>query len=242
MNWHARYTQQANWTRDLRSYIFRKAGLETASRILEVGCGTGAVLSELPHRPGIFGLDIDHDALVESAAHAPGALPVQGDALDLPFPNNTFDIVYSHFLLLWVRDPLLALQEMKRVTRPEGNVIAFAEPDYLERIDKPDELIPLGKWQTESLTRQGADPGLGARLAELFFQAGIRIIETGTIQSPEKEPSAQEWELEWDVIEADLTGWVPAQEIQRMKSLDRQARAEGRRFFHVPTHFAWGRI
>ncbi|PIV25986.1 MAG: SAM-dependent methyltransferase, partial [Anaerolineae bacterium CG03_land_8_20_14_0_80_58_20] len=42
MNGHERYTQQARWTRDLRAYLFDKAGLRDARRVLEVGCGTGA--------------------------------------------------------------------------------------------------------------------------------------------------------------------------------------------------------
>jgi ubiquinone/menaquinone biosynthesis C-methylase UbiE len=242
MNWHTRYAQQANWTRELRNYIFEKIDLENARHVLEVGCGTGAVLSELPERPGIHGLDINLDALIECRRHAPDALLIQGDALQLPYQSESFEIVYSHFLLLWVRDPLLALKEIKRITRPGGTVIAFAEPNYLERVDRPDELIPLGRWQTEALVRQGANPGLGARLAEFFFEAGITILETGTIQSEGNEPSPHEWEIEWDVIESDLEGWVPDRDIQNMKRLDKQARERGERVLHVPTHFAWGRV
>jgi SAM-dependent methyltransferase len=169
-------------------------------------------------------------------------MPAQGNALALPYPEQSFDIVYSHFLLLWVRDPLRALLEMKRVTKRGGHVIAFAEPDYLNRLDEPQELVQLGKWQTESLRRQGADPGLGARLAQLFFEAGITIRETGTIQNPDLKLSLEEWQIEWQVIESDLHGWIPDQDIRRMKDLDREARQQGRRTLHVPTHFAWGEV
>lgn len=242
MNWHTRYKQQANWTRDLRNYIFKKVGLERAQRVLEVGCGTGAILSELPEIPKIYGLDINPEALIGCRTHAPQALLVRGNALQLPYLDSSFDLVYSHYLLLWVRDPLQALLEMKRVTRSGGYVIAFAEPNYLERVDQPVELIPLGKWQTEALRRQGADPSIGARLAELFFEAGIEIIETGTIQNQEHEPSSEEWEIEWDVIESDLKGSVPEQAILKMKQLDKQAREHKTRLLHVPTHFVWGRV
>jgi len=242
MNWHKRYAQQANWTHDLRSYIFEKVGLEDARRVLEVGCGTGAILSELPIGSDVYGVDINFDGLIESRLHAPHALLTQGDALRLPYPNQTFDIVYSHFLLLWVSDPLQALLEMKRTTHSNGYVIALAEPDYSSRVDQPDELIPLGKWQTESLIQQGANPALGARLAELFFEAGIKIIETGTIQNQENEPSAEEWEIEWDVIESDLKGSVPDADIQKMKLLDQQAREQKVRILNVPTYFSWGQV
>ncbi len=55
MNWHTRYTQQAKWTRDLRAYIFNKIKLNESNRVLEVGCGTGAILSELPTNISLHG-------------------------------------------------------------------------------------------------------------------------------------------------------------------------------------------
>jgi len=242
MNWHARYTQQAKWTRDLRVYIFNKINLAESSRILEVGCGTGAILSELPKQINLHGLDLNPAALAECRVHAPAAALIRGNALTLPYSDNSFDIVYCHFLLLWVDDPLQALREMKRVVKTGGHILAFAEPDYSSRIDQPGELIPLGKWQTEALIKQGASPNLGAELAELFFQAGIKILETGTIQSVENEPSLAEWELEWTVLEADLEESVADAEIQKMKSIDQQAWARGERLLNVPTYFAWGQI
>jgi len=240
MDWHTRYLQQARWTRDLRTYLFNKARLDHASHVLEAGCGTGAILSELPNHISLHGLDIDPAALAQCQIHAPIASLVQGNTLQLPYPDGVFDIVYCHFLLLWVRDPLQALIEMKRVGKPGAHIIAFAEPDYTARVDEPRELAPLGRWQAESLKRQGADPSLGARLADLFFRAGIKLVETGTIQSVDRDPSSEEWELEWAVIESDLAGFVPGEDIHKMKILDQQARARGERVLYVPTHFAWG--
>jgi SAM-dependent methyltransferase len=242
MDWHRRYLQQAQWTRDLRAYFFKQAGLHEASPLLEVGCGTGAILSEVPDHPSLHGLDIDRQALVQCRAHAPAASLVQGNVLQLPYVNETFDIIYCHFLLLWVEDPLQALQEMKRVAKTGAHIMAFAEPDYTERVDKPAELIPLGQWQAESLRRQGADPGLGAELADLFFRAGIELIETGTIQGAESGPSPEEWATEWAVIESDLAGFISQGEIQNMKNLDQQARSRGERELYVPTYFAWGHV
>lgn len=177
MDWHSRYSQQAVWTRDLRLYLFDKAGLAQASRVLEVGCGTGAILRELVTPATLHGLDLNPAALTECRIHAPAESLVRGDALLLPYANEAFDIVYCHFLLLWVRDPLQALLEMKRVTPPAGHILAFAEPDYSNRIDKPDELIKLGQWQTESLKKQGADPSFGSRLAESFFKRGSGSVK-----------------------------------------------------------------
>jgi hypothetical protein len=137
---------------------------------------------------------------------------------------------------------LQALLEMKRVTRAGGHVLALAEPDYTARVDMPDELAPLGQWQTESLRRQGADPSVGAGLGDLFSRAGIEIVETGAIQGAERDPSPAERDLEWAVIESDLAGFVSSEDLHKMKLLDEGALARGERILHVPTYFAWGKI
>ncbi len=243
MNWHRRYLQQAAWTQELRAYLFAQTGLAQARRALEVGCGTGAILAGLSTNASLHGLDLDPAALLECRIHAPTAFLTRGHALSLPYPDQTFDITYCHFLLLWVKAPLRALREMKRVTRAGGSLLALAEPDYAARPDEPEELAVLGKQQMVSLRSQGADPGLGARLADLFFQAGIRIVETGAIQSRGKEaPAGAEWEDEWAVLESDLAGTVAAEEIQRMRAVHRGARARGGRAWEVPTYFAWGQV
>jgi hypothetical protein len=79
-------------------------------------------------------------------------------------------------------------------------------------------------------------------LAELFYQAGIELVETGAIESERNEAlTSSEWELEWAVLENDLAEFVPLEEVRRLKTLDAQARARGNRLLHVPTYFAWGR-
>ncbi|MBI3161003.1 MAG: methyltransferase domain-containing protein [Chloroflexi bacterium] len=237
MNWHARYLQQAAWTRGLRHYLFEKAGLEHAVRALEVGCGTGAILREIGMPIALHGLDLNPVSLSECRAYAPGVFLTRGDGHHLPYADKFFDIAFCHFLLLWVHDPIQVVREMARVSRV---VLALAEPDYSARVDKPLELKHLGAWQTESLRRQGANPSFGSLLAETFHQAGIRLIETGPIQSGEVIRSAKDWEDEWAVIEADLDGMVPGADVQRMKTLDESARKNGTRILHVPAYFAWG--
>jgi SAM-dependent methyltransferase len=245
VNWHARFTQQAGWTRSLRSHLYQAAGLRKASLVLEVGCGTGAILQDLPQftQAGMHGLDLDPTRLREAARHVPTACFVNGNALSLPYPPGVFDVTLCHFLLLWVADPLQVLREMKRVTRQGGALLVLAEPDYSQRIDQPQTLARLGELQTRSLQLQGADPALGAKLSALFSMAEIKLMEAGTLKRmKETRLEAQDWELEWSVLESDLEGLLPASEIAAFKQVDLQTRLNGERTLYVPTHYAWGRV
>ncbi len=239
MNWHAQFQKQAGWTTDLRAYLFEKAGLGTASRVLEVGCGSGAILAETRPPAPLHGLDLNLPRLREARFHAPGARLLCADALSLPYPDESFEVVFCHYLLLWVSDPLVALREMRRVTRQNGHVLALAEPDYSQRVDEPPELVPLGRLQNQALEAQGADPFVGGRLAELFARAGIRLVETGPLATG----PGRSGEDEWEVIEADLRHLpLEAEVIQSYENLHRLAVLEGKRVLRVPTYFAWGRI
>jgi len=63
--WHQRFTQQATWTRQLRSYLYSQAGLKSNCRVLEVGCGTGALAADFSDRELVtyIGLDVDFSRL-----------------------------------------------------------------------------------------------------------------------------------------------------------------------------------
>ncbi len=241
MDWHKRYRQQANWTRKLREYIFGEIGSNESSRTLEIGCGTGAILSQIDFP--VCGLDIQLASLKEAKKHTQNKTPLTcGDTFSLPYADASFDTVFCHFLLLWLPNPRRALKEMIRITKAEGHIIAFAEPDYSQRIDKPDTLAKLGQWQIDALRKQGANPNMGAELAALFYGAGIRIIETGTISTSICEAeNIDERKLEWATLEADLARNVSDERIQEMKRLDQAAWARGERVLYVPTHYIWGR-
>ncbi len=244
MDWLARFTQQARWTFPLRRYLYEKTDIKTAHMILDVGCGPGVLLRELSQTtPAIVhGLDLSLPALQQAAQHAPAAVLTCADAHALPYPNAAFDITLCHYVLLWLRNPLYALREMRRVTRPGGHVLALAEPDYTRRTDAPSALVPLGRLQTQALARQGADPSLGARLADLFTHAGITLIETGQLAQAQSDgPTPQERDLEWAVLRADLAGILSDSELQTYQRLDAAAWQQGTRVLHVPTCFAWGR-
>ena len=244
MDWHQRYIQQARWTAALRRYLFNQAGLENAHSILEVGCGTGAVLGELsnPNRMVIHGLDIDWQGLKLAAGNLPTNQFICGNAQRLPYQTASFDLAFCHFFLLWVNDPEHALQEMQRVVRPDGAVLAFAEPDYGGRIDYPEVFGDLGRKQTRALHRQGADPLMGRQLAHLFTKLGFKEIETGVLGAQWKAADKSfDWESEWRVLRHDLREMVTEPVLDDLQSLDMQARNNGSRVLYVPTFYAWGR-
>jgi len=82
VNWHARYTQQANWTRELREYLFQRTGLMTAGPVLEVGCGTGANIAALAEEYHCVGIDTSQQAIDLARRHSPGVEFLRGTAPD----------------------------------------------------------------------------------------------------------------------------------------------------------------
>jgi len=246
-DWHQRFTQQARWTRELRQHLFNRLQIDRGSRILEVGCGTGAVLLELDLESGsgsqVFGLDLKEEYLQLARNHLPHAHLVAGDGFDLPFPARVFDLVFCHFLLLWVRDPIEIISEMRRVTRTGSWVLAFAEPDYGGRIDYPGELGEIGRLQVNALSEQGADPQVGRKLKAILREAGIQEVEAGILGGQWKEPPAPaDIDMEWKVLREDLGNQVSQREMDRYERIDREAWQAGTRLLFVPTFYAWGRV
>ena len=245
--WHNRFRLQSQWTKDLRTYLFDRISIGNMQAVLEVGCGTGAILSELPRRvPLRAGLDIDREYLSLATRNPPHAKLTQGDGHQLPYSDQTFDVCLCHFLLLWVADPLQVLGEMVRVTRSGGVVMALAEPDYGGRLDYPDELSTLGEWQNQSLQSQGADPALGRKLASLFHKSGLQSVETGVLGGQWSHTlDRDQWESEWKVLESDLSQELLdttfSENFERLRELDRSAYKNGERTLFVPTFYAMGK-
>jgi len=257
--WDAQFSRQANWTRATRQYLYRRANLLRAGRVLDVGSGTGVVTEELAAATEgeVIGLDIDpamvafarqrgrHPQKGTSVQHAALGSRAEyrlGDAHDLPFPDGWFDVTACHFVLLWCRDPGRAAEEMMRVTRPGGAVLVCAEPDYGGRIDYPD--LPIGRWQAEALRSEGADPLLGRKLRALFpaghrFGSGTPRVEVGVIPGLwDPDTLRSEFDREWGLWERSLAGIVPPDELARLRAADRAAIEAGQRLVFMPVFYA----
>lgn len=242
-DWHKRYKQQANWSGDLRRYLFGKAAVKPGDKVLEVGSGTGAVLSLLVDEAGgnCVGIDIDLWRLLFSANRYPNLNHAAADGHHIPFSDASFSITYCHYLLLWIQNPLKILSEMKRVTKSGGYLIALAEPDYKSRIDYPPPLDELGEKQTKSLVEQGIDPIMGRKLAGLFHKAGLKEITAGILGAQWDIAESQIIdENEWRMIQSDLVGKVPPDNFETYQNLEVRARETGKRVLFIPTFFAAG--
>lgn len=235
--WQNRYRQQAQWTRPLREHLFTRLEPLNHGRLLEVGCGAGALLVELP-RP--YGLDIDTSLLALAQQAAPQALLTQGDAHQLPYADGSFDLAFCHFVLMWLADPLQALREMRRVVRSGGAVLALAEPDYGGRIDYPAPLASLGTWQETALQQQGARTRLGRMLRSLFHQAALQNVLCGVLGGEWVQETQANVDLEWQVLRSDLEGLVEPELLENYYLMEQNARQTGERVLFVPTFYALG--
>lgn len=244
--WHQRYLQQAHWTKNLRKYIYDHVGITRAKNILDIGCGTGVLGYELNRLTSakVYGLDINPRTLDIAKEYSPNSIYSVGDCSHLPYQFGAFDVTLCHFLLLWVTDPLSAIEEMVRVTRPHGFVLALAEPDYGGRIDYPLELFQIGLWQMTALKEQGANPLMGRELRSIFTRAGLINIEVGVLGGQwGKHMTNLDLGLEWEVIQSDLEKNKDfIKQADHLKTIEQSSREAHHRILFVPTFYAIGMV
>lgn len=239
-DWHKRFVQQSLWTRPLREYLCRDLTITQSSLVLEVGSGTGVIASDFyndfPSK--LFGIDMDLFRCVMATRLFKNIAFQNGDAYQLPYASNTFDLVFCHYFLLWITSPVTVLQEILRVLKPGGRFLAFAEPDYAARIDAPTQLESLGFLQTSSLIDQGANPRIGRNLPALVAAAGFCQSQYGISSYEQTGGDLPEWwESEWQVIAEDLESFVDNEELASIKRIDHANWLSGTRVLWIPTFY-----
>jgi len=175
-----RLVAQAEYFRT--SLIPRGLDYRPLERVLEIGCGAGAVLGVLARTfPGVrlAGLDRERAQIDYAREHLRrmdvAAELAVGDAAELPWPDASFDHVFAMWFLEHLREPAPILAEARRVLRPGGS-IALTETDYELVAVHPSspDVEALFRAQHEHFARHGqphAGRELGAWLAASGFTA-----------------------------------------------------------------------
>lgn len=131
VNSHARRTAQD-------SAAFLLPHLKPHHTILDIGCGPGTItadLAELVPEGKVTGVDAVEAVLERARAHVAGRSGITNctfevaDANALPYPDDSFDVVFCHQVLQHVQNPVGILKEMQRVAKP-GGIVAAREADY----------------------------------------------------------------------------------------------------------------
>ena len=167
---HESVLRSHRWRTATNSAAYLLPYLEPGQRLLDVGCGPGTITLDLAGRvaPGeVVGIDASAAvvAMAQDAAEAVGVDTVTfrtGDATVLPFEDDSFDVVHAHQVLQHLTEPVAALREMRRVTRP-GGIVAVRDADYAAmtwypRSDGLDEWLALYH-EVTVVNRAEADAG-----------------------------------------------------------------------------------
>src|SRR5215211_1631420 len=160
--------------------------LEPGTRLLEVGCGAGAVLAVLGQEfrgVRLTGVDIEPKQLDFARGHLERsgveATLVEADALALPFEDQSFDHVWMMWFLEHVADPVAALREARRLLVPGGTLTAI-EVDY--STCRADPTTPAMEALFRAMVQGMAAAGwsdAGTRLPGWLREAGFRQVDEG---------------------------------------------------------------
>jgi SAM-dependent methyltransferase len=175
--------QAEHWRQRL---ILDGTQLDPGTRLLEIGCGVGAVLAVLGQEyPGVrlFGVDLEPKQLAFAHRHLASAgleaTLVEADALELPFADGSFDHVWMMWFLEHIADATAALSEARRVLTPGGTITAI-EVDY--STCRADPSTPALETLIRAMVRGMAASGwsdAGTRLPGWLREVGFREVDEG---------------------------------------------------------------
>ena len=192
-----------------------------SGRAIDVGCGPGALTSELVGRLGptnVSAIDPSESFVAAVRERLPGVDVRVAAAERLPFPNREFDAALAQLVVHFMSDPVAGLREMARVVRKDGVVAACVWDHGSGRgplslfWQAARELDPEVKDESR---RAGARDG---HLAELFVEAGLRGVEVTALEARVYHATFEEW---WEPF---TLGVGPAGAYTSKLDADRRAR------------------
>ena len=184
------------YSRPLAPLFVEFARVEPGQRVIDVGCGPGALTAELVRRLGaeaVSAVDTSEPFVAALRAREPGIDVRRAAAEELPYGERSFDAALAQLVVHFMADPVRGVREMARVTRPCG-VVAACVWDHAGR-GGPLSLF----WEAaQELDRDVHDESrlAGARrghLTELFEVAGVVEIEETALSVEVEHPTFEEW-------------------------------------------------
>ena len=204
------------------------ADVTAGQRVLDVGCGPGALTTELVERLGAASVAaVDPSESFVAAAHArlPEVDIRQSSAEQLPFSDDEFDAALAQLVVHFMADPVAGLAEMRRVTRP-GGVVAACVWDHA---GGRGPLSPL--WQAAHeldplVTGESELPGSRqADLTRLFNAARLTDVEETELTVRVEHPTFEEWWEPFTLGVGPAGAYVGKLEPDRQAALREQCRA-----------------
>lgn len=220
---------------DSAAYLL--AHLSAGMDLLDVGCGPASITADLAERvaPGrVVALDAASDALQAARATlSERGLSEQveltcGDVMALPFEDASFDVVHAHQVLQHLADPVGALAEMRRLTRP-GGMVAVRDAVYSAMTWFP-EPAGMEQWRSVYMATaraNGGEPDAGSRLLSWARAAGFTDVTASASTWCYATPADRTWQSQtW--AQRCLTSFGPrAVELGLADRADLEAMAQG---------------
>ena len=219
---------------DSAAYLL--AHLRTGMDLLDVGCGPASITADLAERvaPGrVVALDAAAGALEAARATlrdrglSEQVEVTSGDVMALPFEDASFDVVHAHQVLQHLADPVGALAEMRRVTRP-GGIVAVRDAVYSAMTWFP-EPAGMEQWRsvyTATARTNGGEPDAGSRLLSWAREAGFTDVSASASTWCYATPADRAWQSQtW--AQRCLTSFGPrAVELGLADGADLEAMAQ----------------
>ena len=190
-----RYMQRRHAARDAAFVLPR---LKPGMSLLDCGCGPGSItvgLAEAVAPGSVVGIDVEPTqlAMAERAAqdHTLANVRFQtASVYQLPFPDHSFDAVFSHALFEHLAEPLDALREVRRVLRP-GGFAAIVSPDWAGNVMAPPDAEARRAVEVfQSIQRRnGGNPHIGRELGRLAHEAGLIQITMSAVYDCYEDPT-----------------------------------------------------